>query len=167
MVDKHELRRISLIEDMPDSMLEVLGGAGTLKLFSEGTRLFSEGQVLDQIYMVLTGTILLEVQPDPDVIITLDSLESGACFGLSSMIPGGASQSSALCAETCELICFPAQELLTLLEEHQDLGYQFMYRIMQIFKARMDHRTRLFLRALQNHPELQHLFSSQEGAASR
>lgn len=161
-VDKHELRRIQLIEDMSDPMLDLLGSVGKLKIFGEDTVLFQEGQVLDQCYMVLTGTVFLEVQPEPDVIITLESLESGACFGLSSLIPGSRTQSSAICAESCELVCFSAQSLYELLQSHYDLGFTFMYRIVRTFKDRMEHRTQLFLRALENHPELQHLFQTDQ-----
>lgn len=158
MVDKHELRRITLIEDMPDALLDILGSAGTLKIFSSDTVLFVEDQVLDQFYMILTGTVLLEVQPDPDVIITLESLEAGSCFGLSSIVPGSQSQSNAVCAETCELACFSAQKLHELMEAHTEFGLDFLYRIVRTFRNRMEHRTQLFLRSLQNHPELQHLF---------
>jgi CRP-like cAMP-binding protein len=86
-------------------------------------------------------------------------LEPGTCFALSSLIPGSVSQNSAICAESCELLTLPAQELHELFSENNELGYLFMYRIMRIFKERMDHRTQLFLRALENHPELQELFS--------
>ncbi|MDZ7760385.1 MAG: Crp/Fnr family transcriptional regulator [Desulfovermiculus sp.] len=158
MVDKHELRRITLIEDMPDAFLEILGSTGQLTIFSEGTLLFTEGQPLDQCYMILTGTIFLEVQPVSDVIITLESLKSGACFGLSSLIPGSKSQSNAVCAETCELACFSAHKLYELMGTHQGFGFDFLARIVRTFRDRMEHRTQLFIRALQNHPELQHLF---------
>jgi len=159
MVDKHELRRISLIEDMPDHMLDMLGEAGELKIFSDGTTLFSQGQVMDQCYMLLSGTVLLEVQPAKDIIITLDNLEPGTCFALSSLIPGSVSQNSAVCGESCELLSLPAEKLLEIFNRNPELGYQFMYRIMRTFKERMEHRTTLFLRSLQNHPELQKLFS--------
>jgi len=158
MVDRHELRRITLIQDMSDAHLDILGSAGTLKIFSNDTVLFHEQQILDQCYMILTGTVNLEVQPDPDVIITLESLEAGACFGLSSLVPGSESQSNAVCAETCELACFSAQKLYELMDVHQEFGFAFLYRIVRTFRNRMEHRTQLFLRALQNHPELQHLF---------
>ncbi|WP_027371319.1 Crp/Fnr family transcriptional regulator [Desulfovermiculus halophilus] len=160
MVDKHELRRITLIQDMSDAHLELLGSVGKLKIFSDDTVLFSEGQELDQCYMVLTGSIFLEVQPVPDVIITLERLEPGACFGLSSLVGGSRSQSSAVCAESCELVCLPGQKLLELMESHHDFGFSFLSRIVHTFRNRMEHRTQLFLRALQNHPELQHLFIS-------
>ncbi|MFP4168585.1 MAG: Crp/Fnr family transcriptional regulator [Desulfonatronovibrionaceae bacterium] len=159
MVDKYELRRISLIQDMPDKMLDLLGEAGELKIFSDGTTLFSQGQVLDKCYMVLSGTVLLEVKPVQDVIITLDSLGPGTCFALSSLIPDSVSQNSAVCGESCELLCLPAQKLREIFAEHTDLGYQFMYRITAAFKERMEHRTSLFLRVLQNHPDLKELFS--------
>ncbi|MFP4257774.1 MAG: Crp/Fnr family transcriptional regulator [Desulfovermiculus sp.] len=158
MVDKHELRRITLIQDMSDSHLELLGSTGKLKIFSDDTVLFYEGQVLDQCYMVLSGSIFLEVQPAPDVIITLESLGAGACFGLSSLVPGSESQSNAICAETCELACFSAQKLHELMDQHQGFGFVFLSRIVRTFRDRMEHRTQLFLRALQNHPEMQHLF---------
>jgi CRP-like cAMP-binding protein len=158
MVDKHELRRINLIQDMSDTHLELLGSTGKLKIFSDDTVLFYEGQVLDQCYMVLSGSIFLEVQPVPDVIITLESLGAGACFGLSSLVPGSESQSNAICAETCELVSFSAGRLLELMEAHQDFGFAFLSRIVHTFRDRMEHRTQLFLRALQNHPELKDLF---------
>jgi CRP-like cAMP-binding protein len=159
MVDKRELRRISVISDLPEHMLELLGKVGELKIFSDGTTLFNQGEVLDHCYMILSGTVLLEAHPAKDIIITLDNLEPGTCFALSSLIPGSVSQNSAICAESCELLTLPAQELHELFSENNELGYLFMYRIMRIFKERMDHRTQLFLRALENHPELQELFS--------
>jgi CRP-like cAMP-binding protein len=159
-VDKHELRRINLISDMPDTMLDLLGSVGKLRIFSQDTVLFREGQILDQCYMILTGTVFLEVQPVADVIITMESLEVGACFGVSSLIAESKSQSSAICAETCELLSFPAPQLLELMQTDHDFGFAFMSRIVRTFRDRMEHRTQLFMRALQNHPELQHLFTN-------
>lgn len=161
MVDNHELRKISIISNLPDDKLEMLGKVGELKIFSDGTTLFNQGEVLDHCYMILSGTVLLEVHPAEDIIITLNNLEPGTCFALSSLIPGSISQNSAVCAQSCELLVLPADKLHELFSEQHELGYQFMYRIMRIFKERMDHRTQLFLRALKNHPELEHLFSNQ------
>jgi hypothetical protein len=42
-----------------------------------------------------------------------------------------------------------------LFEQDWDLAYHFMYRMVRIFKSVMDHRTSIFLKSLENHPDIQ------------
>jgi len=160
MLDKHELRKIHILEDMPDEMLDMIRSVAELKIFSADTVLFEQNQELDTFYMVLAGTVLLEIKLSDDVTLALGTVQPGYCFGVSTFIPGATSASAAVCAESSELISCPGAKLMAAFERNTELGYYFMHRIVRAFKNRMDQRTRLFLKSMENRPELAHLFES-------
>jgi CRP-like cAMP-binding protein len=167
MLDKHELRKIHILEDMPDEMLDMIRSVAELKIFSGDTLLFEENQELDTFYMVLAGTVLLEIKLSEDVTLALGSVQPGYCFGVSTFIPGATSASAAVCAESCELISCSGAKLMAAFEQNTELGYYFMHRIVRAFKTRMDQRTRLFLKSMENRPELAHLFETYDYLAPK
>ena len=167
MLDRRELRKIHILEDMPNEMLDMIRSVAELKIFSADTVLFEENQELETFYMVLAGTVLLEITPSEDVFITLGTVQPGYCFGVSTFIPGARSASGAVCAESCELISCSGSMLMELFEQNTNLGYFFMHRLVRAFKNRMDQRTRLFLKAMENRPELAQLFDTLDHLAPK
>jgi CRP-like cAMP-binding protein len=158
MVDKRELRRMHLLKDMPDAMLDKIAQAGQLRIFSADTVLFQQGDNLEYFYMILTGQVILEVEATPNVSLALGTVRPGYSFGISTFIPGATSSSTAVCIEPCELISLSGRTMTELFQQDWDLGYNFMLRLVRVFKSVMDHRTMLFLKTLQNHPDLLNIF---------
>jgi CRP-like cAMP-binding protein len=155
MVPRNDLKRIYMLSDMPDGMLDRLAGIARLYIYSAKMPLFDSGENLKHFYMVLTGRVSLSIDLVTDVSITLGTVGQGHACGVSAFIPESRSSSKAVCDEPSELIVLSADEVFALFEEDWDLAYQLTSRIVRLFKAIMDHRTSIFLKTLRNNPEVQ------------
>ncbi len=160
MVGLKELKRIALLEDFPDDLLNKLQPLGQLRLFSEKSVIFEQGQKAEFFYMLLMGKVLLEVELTKDIMISIESIKPGYSFGWSSLFRGDFYKASAICSEPCEVIAFPGDELLDLLDKDTHLGYWFMKEAMEILKNQLIRRTDQFLKTLRMHPEIQRLFTA-------
>ncbi len=154
MVDKEELRKMHILKDMPERLLEKISSVTHLQIFSADTVLFRQNQQLKYFYMLLTGQVSIEVEISPNVGITLGTIEPGFSCGVSSFIPGSTSSSAAICIETCEFITLSSEKMFEIFQQDRELAYNMMVRVVRLFKHVMDHRTILFFKNLENHPEL-------------
>lgn len=155
MVPRNDLKRIYMLSDMPENMLDRLADIAHLYIYSANMNLFESGENLKHFYMVLTGQVSLSIDLVTDVSITLGTVGQGHACGVSAFIPESRSSSKAVCDEPSELIVLSADEVFALFEEDWDLAYQFTSRIVRLFKAIMDHRTSIFLKTLKNNPQVQ------------
>ncbi len=161
MVGLKELKRISLLQEFPDELLQKLQPLGQLRLFSEKSTIFDQGQRAEFFYMLLRGKVLLEVELTKDIMISIESIKPGYSFGWSSLFRGDSYRASAICSEPCEVIAFQSEQLLNLLDEDPHLGYWVMKEAMGILKNQLIRRTEQFLNTLRMHPEIQKLFPEQ------
>jgi CRP-like cAMP-binding protein len=155
MISKQELRRMYVLKDIPERDLERIAEVAQLQIYSADSILFRQNEELKYFYMVLSGQISLSIDVVSDVSIILGTVRPGYSCGISAFIPGSRSSSTAMCDESCELICLSAARMSELFEQDWDLAYHFMYRMVRIFKSVMDHRTSIFLKSLENHPDIQ------------
>ncbi len=161
MVSIEELRNIVLLQDLSGSMLEKIGQIAQLQIYSDGTIFFHEDEYPQYLHMLLTGKVLLEVEASANVNVTLGTIKPGFSFGLNALLPGEKSSVTAICVEPCEAISVHGVKLLDILSSDYELGYYLMSKLAAIYKSRADRRTSQFLKALENHPEIQKVFQSE------
>jgi CRP-like cAMP-binding protein len=158
-VDAKTLKSVKIFEDMPQAMLEEVAELCEIVECEADTVLFRQKQKLDYFYLVLEGGILLQLEPIAgEEPLKLGIVTSGYSCGISTFIPGTKSSSSGICAEKSRLVRIKGTRMLDLFESDGKLGYTFMVKVMRIFKTRLNQRTRLFLRSLERHPEIQAAF---------
>jgi len=158
MVSKRELRKMNLLKDMPEGMLEDIARVAQIQIFSAESVLFRQNEKLEYFYMVSSGQVSLSIDLVPDVTIILGTIRPGYSCGISAFIPGAQSSSTAVCDETSELICLSQKKMTELFEQDWDLAFHFTYHLVRMFKSIMDHRSDLFKKCVQSHPELQDSF---------
>jgi len=158
MMETHELRNIHMLQDFPEEKLQKIAQLANLQVVNAETVLYREGENLSNLYMLLSGKIILEVDVSEDISVTLGVIKPRFTIGTSSLISKARCYATAFCVEPSEVISFDARELYNLLENDLELGFLFMQRIVHIYESRLANRTSQFLRALRNHPELQRVF---------
>ena len=158
MVGIQDLQKIHVLRELPEDMLGKIGSIATLHLYSADTALFKQHERLEYFYMVLSGSVRLELVASKDITITLGVVQPGYTFGISTFIPNSKSGSTAICAEPCELIRLSGPKMTQLFEQEPELGYQFMLRVVRVFRSVLGHRTTMFIKTLAKHPEMQSLF---------
>jgi len=158
MVGIQELQQIHVLRDLPHGMLESISSIASIHLYSADTILFNQNEQLEYFYMVLSGSVMLELVASQDITITLGVVQPGYTFGISTFIPNARSGSTARCAESSELIRLSGTEMTRLFEQEPELGYHFMLRVVRVFRSVLGHRTTMFINTLAKHPEMQSLF---------
>ncbi|MBN2125143.1 MAG: Crp/Fnr family transcriptional regulator [Deltaproteobacteria bacterium] len=158
MVSLDELKKIYLLGELTDSMIENLSPIADLHDYQDREVIFREGQEAKNFFMLAQGKVLLEVQASDTILISLGSIKPGYSFGWSALLPGSSYTAYAMCAEHCEVITVPGEKFLGLMEEDHTMGYLIMQGVVRILKKRLERRTEQFLKTLREHPDIKKPF---------
>lgn len=154
MVEITELKKINLLSDMPDDILDKIGAIAQLDVFDEESILFRQNQKQTLLYMVVSGKVFLTSRSDSGKTLTLDEIGKGRTFGISSIMGDASSTFTAVCAEKCAIITISGEQLHQLFEDDYRTGHLLMLQVVQSFKRRTLMHTRQFLKSLATHPEI-------------
>ncbi len=153
MVNIEDLKRINMLKNVPDHLLEILRQEAQLNIYGIDTQLFKAGDTIDTFYLMIMGQVALKVELTPDIDVILDNLQSGRSFGSSSLIDGSIASYTAICQEPCEVITIYAPRLVELFETNQELAYHLMTGVAGQYKRTLDKRARMIMKTLDQHPE--------------
>ena len=157
MVSKEDLKAIVILGFLTDSMIDKLLPITNLLKFDESEVLFREGEKAENFYMLRRGKILLEQRISEKITVSVGAVKPGYAFGWSAMLGGATYTSDAVCAEKSEVFFINGVELTNLLDKDHSMGYRMTQRVLRIIKKRLEIRTEQFLRAIKDHPDIQHL----------
>lgn len=158
MVEMDDLRKILLLRDFTEPMLEELGPLVELRECREREIIFNENDPAAYFYALKRGKIILEVEVSPRVVMSLGSVKAGNSFGWSALSPSDRThKSNALCTEPCEVFSVAGAEFLNILDRHPEAGYRVMRNIFAIFKRRLERRTFQLINVIRNHPDMKDL----------
>jgi len=160
MIAFEDLRKILLLENVSDSMLGKMVPLLQMRVFGERGIVFQQGEDADLFYMLKEGKVLLEVDASEDISVSLGAMKSGFSFGWSALIPGASYSSTAVCVEPTEVIAIPGRDLIRLMDDDHENGYGMLWRVTAILHRRLGRRTGQFLRAIEQHPDIQKIFQA-------
>lgn len=85
--------------------------------------LFHEGDQLNNIYILLEGTVqLYKKKPHTDLDFPITELKSGALIGIAAFTTGLPSLTTAKTAEKCRFLRIPKSDVDSLIESHPQMG---------------------------------------------
>ncbi len=154
MVDTTELRKINFMRDMPQEVLEKISTVACLEAFGEESILLRQGDRQERIFMLVSGKIYLNCRASTGLALTLDEVNPGQSFGVSSLLDSFPSTYSAICVTDSTVITLDSQHCLDLIRSNYDIGYQVMKQVVKKFKNRMNRHTQVFMKALAVHPAI-------------
>ena len=160
MVSIDDLRKIKVLDDLTQPMLESMRPLTQLNLFGEGHVVYRKGEPADFFYMLLKGKTMLEMEGSEGLMISLGAVKPGYSFGWSSLFPHSEFGTYARCIEPCEMMSIPGNSFLKLLESDHTIGYTFMNSVARILQRRLDRRTWQLIQVMSNHPDLQKLMAA-------
>jgi CRP-like cAMP-binding protein len=163
MVDLMDLRKILLLERLPDAFLQRMLPYVEAREYKDRQIVYEEGDPAENFYMLKRGKILLEVEISDTIIISLGSIKSGYSFGWSALLHGKRHTTYAVCAELCEVLSIPGARLIQILQEDYTSGYWFMKEAFRIMKWRLGRRTEQFIKVMRKHPDIRRLLGLEEG----
>ncbi len=154
MVKTEDLKRINMLKDVPDHLLDIIGREANLNIFGANTQLFEIGDSIDTFYMMIMGQVALKMSLTEDIDVILDNLQAGRTFGSSSLIEGSKATYTAVCQEPCEVITLSGARMLELFEINKELAYFFMVGVAGQYKRNMERRARMIMETLEDYPDL-------------
>ncbi len=164
MVSVEDLRKILVLDNLTQPMLESMQPLTRLHLFGEQQVVYKEGDPAEYFYMLIKGKVILEVEASEALMISLGAIKPGYSFGWSSLLPGSKYSTYAICVDSCEIMSVHGDKFLELLEKDHSIGYKFMNTVVGILKRRLERRTGQFIQVMAKHPDLQKLMGASQSA---
>ncbi len=126
------------LDGMSPEHLDRLAGLAEKAHFEAGKLIFQEGQHADSLYLILKGSVNLEVfNLDQDGLVIL-TVEDGEVLGWSWFVPPYRWRFDAKAVKPTDVLKFHVPELLQLCEEDTRFGYDFMKRMAAIVDQRLN-----------------------------
>lgn len=158
LINTEDLKRIVILSYLTDDMLDKMVPIIDMLKFDEREAIFRQGDIASRFYMLRRGKILLEKRISDKITVSVGTVKAGFSFGWSAMLDGGPYTSDAICSEPCEIFSVRREKILPLMDTNPTMGYIISQRLLRVIKKRLDLRTEQFIRAIQNHPDLQSFF---------
>jgi CRP/FNR family cyclic AMP-dependent transcriptional regulator len=154
MVKIEDLKRINMLKDFSEPLLEIIAKEAQLSIFGTDTQLISINKKIDTFYMLIMGQVAVKTELTPEIDVILDYIQSGSSFGSSALFKGSKASYTAICQEPCEVISLSGARMIQLFEENHELAYNMMRGVSKQYKRHMDGRTRMIMKTLDENPDL-------------
>ena len=143
MVKRDILRSVDFFGEMSEEILEILSKLADMRQYKEGEYLNKRKRSADHFYIILEGSISLELEGVTGKMTYLETLMPGAALGFSSLIEARSREylTDARVLTPTRAIRFRASDLLPLFYQNYELGFLVMKRIALIAQSRLISRT--------------------------
>ena len=137
MTDLEIMKTVEALKGLNSDQLAVIQKYSEKMEFSQGERLFAEGEDSAHLWIVLEGEVELrydrpEGQPNP-VEDPISFISKAELFGWSSFMPPFEYKLSAYCAgQKCEVVKIEKERLVKLFENDADMGFELMSHILRV-----------------------------------
>lgn len=138
---KKQLRQLlsdlSFSAQLPDPVLKAIADAALLVDYPTGSVLFREGSLNDNLYLIVSGRVNLEMCVPARGCVRLLTLGRGDIVAWSAVLGQGLMTSTALAAEDTQLIALSGARLLEICDARPKVGYQLMRRLAHALSRRL------------------------------
>jgi CRP-like cAMP-binding protein len=131
------LRKVSFSADLPEELLEKLAGISRAREFVAGAILFEEGARNNDLYLIWSGRVALDINVPNHGSVRILSLGPGDMVGWSAVLEHGEMTGSVTAIEDTEVVAVPADQLVVECQKDPALGYEIMRRIAQQLARRL------------------------------
>lgn len=145
-----ELRASAFAAAWPDSMTVEIARLAKRVAYSRGSLIFREGERNDEIYLVLSGRVALEMSVAARGRVRLLTLSEGELLGWSPLVGNCEMTASAFALDETHLIAISSAALLALCDRDHEIGFAVMRWLAWALSRRLT-ATRLQLLDLYSH----------------
>ncbi len=144
------LKALAFFTPATDDELHLLIPATRVEQYSTGAMLFREGDQLPHVFVVVAGTVALEVSGPDHRSCRFQTVGPGELLGWSPLLGGGAMTASSRAVTDVKVLAIDAKAILAVCDQDPRFGYQFMRRTAAAIAARLS-ATRLQLLDVYKH----------------
>jgi CRP-like cAMP-binding protein len=105
---------------------------------------FAEGDPATHLYLVQDGSVVIQIQTDPDHRIDVFTAGKGISLGWSALVPPYRMTATCIARGQVSLIKIDGQQLRNLCDRDHQVGYRIMSYVARVIEQRL-HDTRLEL----------------------
>ena len=131
------LKGVSFSADLPDETLRKLARISRVRSFPAGAILVEEGTHNNDVYLIWSGRVALDVQVPGHGNVRILSLSPGDVVAWSALLELGEMTASAVATEDTETVAFPADQLLRECQKDHEVGYEIMRRMARQLARRL------------------------------
>ncbi|KPL73868.1 hypothetical protein AC812_13865 [Bellilinea caldifistulae] len=132
------LRTIPWFLDLKPQQIEALAGISSIVHYKEGTAIFCEGDRVDNIYIILSGQIGVDMAVPSRGIVRITTAEPLDIIGWSKLTPVVRQRTaSTIALKDSTLLVLNGDELNRLCEEDPRLGYVIMRRVANVVASNL------------------------------
>ena len=130
------LREHPFTRGLSDNHLAKLAACGQIVSLAEDEVVFRAHQPSSHFYLLLTGSVCVEVRT-PVHAICVQSVHPGEAFGWSSLLPSHQTMFQVRAHEESAAICLDGQQLSAACEQDPSLGYEVLRRLLDVVFRRL------------------------------
>jgi CRP-like cAMP-binding protein len=136
-VSTQTLQEISFLRDFAYEQLKQIADISQLRSFNKNEVLFDEGQRADNLYLVVTGSVLLEVGGADIGCKHILTIEKGELFGWSSQTEDRRYAAKAVATEPLQVVQIDGARMRNICDSDPRFGYEFLRRTMSALSKRL------------------------------
>lgn len=138
------LHQVDFLHALTPDDLEQVASIARVRNFGTDEVIFRQGSAADTVYLVIRGTVALEICASGVGCKRILTIGSGELLGWSPVLEQGQLTATARALEPTECVCLPGAQVLALCEHDPRFGYAFMRRAALALAKRLN-ATRLQL----------------------
>ncbi|GAB2817599.1 Crp/Fnr family transcriptional regulator [Lentzea nigeriaca] len=146
-----DLDALPLLTRLSHTQRAAIAGVSRIETYEPGTRLFEEGGLADQCWVVLSGCVMIDTVVPPRGRITLQSIGPGELLGWSWLVPPYRWHFGATVVSPTRAAVVDTGALRVLADEDPALGYQLSLILIDALLNRLQ-ATRIRLLDLYRNP---------------
>lgn len=134
---QYVLEELHFSANMPREVLDQLAASSSVHHVSAGAAIFREGTKSDNLYLVSSGRLALEMNVPGRGAVRILTVGAGEMAGWSALLEHGRMTASAVAVEDTVLVVAPADKLRELCEANREFGYHLMRQMADALSKRL------------------------------
>jgi CRP-like cAMP-binding protein len=101
-----------------------------------GTTIFEQGDKACNLFLVVSGEIIIRYKPDDGPIMTVTRVQPGGVFGWSAAMGNSTYTSGAVCSLNSEVLSIPGETLKMICRQNPTIGDVLLNRLSLVIAER-------------------------------
>lgn len=132
------LQQARFFSGLTGAQLERVAALGSLRTFSQDTRIYVVGDMVDDFYVLADGMVRFTLGLGKRETSAGDIIRRGDVFGWAPLVEGHARRiATAYCLTACEVIAIDGAALVALMESDPGMGYALMKKLAVLLTSEL------------------------------
>jgi CRP/FNR family transcriptional regulator, cyclic AMP receptor protein len=132
-----ELQEITFLQKLPTEYFKRIAEISQFRDFKKGEILFDEGEVADNLYLIVAGSVLLQACSKVTGCKPIMSIGAGESLGWSALTDDGRYAAKALVIDPLQVVQIDGSQLRRMCDEDSRFGYEFLRRTLSAVSKRL------------------------------